>query len=307
MKSPRDFGNIISQGDHAVKIWVSGVSRFPTRFAILRTDDGKPREVRDASTCPAAPTARSGTGSGPTASRWTPGPTSSRPGCATSRATRASRRPRSRSARTSPGVPGMTVRGLTAQPPLRPVTAGGRTEFFVDSRSAPYRWRVRRVGDKAVLKRGEATDPNLVFRAPEGASGRLPARAALRPLAHDRAVPGAGGQALDDPRRRPHDHVAGHGQGRRLARSTASRTRSPPAARCAGRACSWAPTGCRPAGTTSRSCSCSWTAGRSATTSRVTSTSISPATRAPATATACCWRARCAGSRARWRTACAST
>jgi hypothetical protein len=70
-----------------------------------------------------------------------------------------------------PGRPGVTVRGLTAQPPLRPVTAGGRAEFFVDSRNAPFHWRVRRVGDKVVVKRGEATDPNLVFRAPEGPSG----------------------------------------------------------------------------------------------------------------------------------------
>src|SRR6185436_4329924 len=70
-----------------------------------------------------------------------------------------------------PGRPGLTVRGLNAQPPLRPVTAGGRTEFFVDSRSAPYRWRVRRVGSTRVYKRGSATDPNLVFRAPEDVSG----------------------------------------------------------------------------------------------------------------------------------------
>ena len=34
------------------------------------------------------------------------------------------------------GRPGLTVRGIAAQPPLRPVTAGGRTEFFVDARGA---------------------------------------------------------------------------------------------------------------------------------------------------------------------------
>ena len=35
-----------------------------------------------------------------------------------------------------PGRPGLTVRGLAAQPPLRPVTAGQRVEFGVDARGA---------------------------------------------------------------------------------------------------------------------------------------------------------------------------
>jgi hypothetical protein len=63
------------------------------------------------------------------------------------------------------------VRGINAQPPVRPVTAGGRTEVFVDARGAEFRWRVRRVGEGRIIKRGTATDPNLVFRAPEGNSG----------------------------------------------------------------------------------------------------------------------------------------
>ena len=70
-----------------------------------------------------------------------------------------------------PGRPGLTVRGLAAQPPLRPVTAGQRVEFGVDARGAEYRWRVRRVGDSAVRKRGSETKPVLAFRAPTGPSG----------------------------------------------------------------------------------------------------------------------------------------
>ncbi len=69
------------------------------------------------------------------------------------------------------GRPGLTVRGITAQPPVRPVTAGGRTEFFVDARGAEYRWKVRRVGQGRIIKGGTAKDASLVFRAPEGFSG----------------------------------------------------------------------------------------------------------------------------------------
>jgi hypothetical protein len=65
----------------------------------------------------------------------------------------------------------LTVRGLAAQPPLRPVTEGQRVEFHVDARGAAYRWRVRRVGDAAVRKRGSETAPVLAFRAPTGPSG----------------------------------------------------------------------------------------------------------------------------------------
>jgi hypothetical protein len=70
-----------------------------------------------------------------------------------------------------PGRPGLTVRGLAAQPPLRPVTEGQRVEFHVDARGAQYRWRVRRVGDAAVRKRGTESAPVLAFRAPTGPSG----------------------------------------------------------------------------------------------------------------------------------------
>ena len=39
-------GNIISQGDRAVKIYIKGVSpRYATNFRLFRTDQGKPREV----------------------------------------------------------------------------------------------------------------------------------------------------------------------------------------------------------------------------------------------------------------------
>ena len=74
----------------------------------------------------------------------------------------------------SPGPAGITVRSLAAQPPLRPVTAGEKADFFVDSRGRPYRWAIRRVGGKRPVRRGKvpagAKGP-LKLRAPRGKSG----------------------------------------------------------------------------------------------------------------------------------------
>ena len=169
-KDPKAFGNIISQGDHRVKIFVKGVSRFPTRLTILRTDEDKPREVA-AFSLPGRAHRKVWNGLGADNRPLDPG-TYIVQSQVRDKAGNVGLTPASIEVGADvPGRPGLTVRGLTAQPPLRPVTAGGRAEFFVDSRSAPYRWRVRRVGDKAVLKRGSATDPNLVLRAPAGPSG----------------------------------------------------------------------------------------------------------------------------------------
>ena len=56
------MGNVISQGDRDVQIYIKGVSpRYATQFRVFRTDDGKPREVGAASSSRAARTARSGT------------------------------------------------------------------------------------------------------------------------------------------------------------------------------------------------------------------------------------------------------
>jgi hypothetical protein len=74
----------------------------------------------------------------------------------------------------SPGAAGITVRSLAAQPPLRPVTAGEKAEFFVDARQRAYRWAVRRVGGKRPVRRGKvAAGPAKPLRvlAPRGPSG----------------------------------------------------------------------------------------------------------------------------------------
>jgi len=70
------------------------------------------------------------------------------------------------------GKPGITVRRISAQPPLEPVRAGARVEFFVDARRRSYRWSIRRVGIARPVKRGSALPGRtLAVRAPGGASG----------------------------------------------------------------------------------------------------------------------------------------
>ena len=169
------MGNVISQGDRAVRS-TSAASRAsdavrccaPTRASRARSRrfelagrrnraewnglvDGKPLR---------------------------PGPTSCRRGCAT-RPGNIGVTPAEFEVGAIPGRPGLTVRGLAAQPPLRPVTAGQRVEFGVDARGrstagACAGWATRRCA--SAVRR-----PSRCSRsARHGAVGRLPARAALR-------------------------------------------------------------------------------------------------------------------------------
>ena len=163
----RPAGNIVSQGERRLKIYVKGVSRYPTRLRLLRTDDGKPREVAELPNLT----------KGRHRLVWD-GLVDGKPLDLGIYAVQAQVRDTAGNVGVTPieqgavrGRPGLTVRGITAQPPLRPVTEGRRAEFFVDSRGASYRWRVRRLGDSAVRKRGQETDQHLAFRAPEGPSG----------------------------------------------------------------------------------------------------------------------------------------
>jgi flagellar hook assembly protein FlgD len=164
------MGNIISQGDRLVKIYIKGVSSlYATQFRVLRTDQGAPREV-----------ARLRLKAGAHRLDWDPR-VNGEPLDPGTYLVQAEVRDRAGNVGITPAVleagadipgrPGLTVRGLNAQPPLRPVTAGNRVEFRVDARGAPYRWRVRRVGDTRVRDRGSETDSLLALRAPRGPSG----------------------------------------------------------------------------------------------------------------------------------------
>ena len=180
--SKRDgWENVVSQGNREIDLYVQSRSpRFATIFRVFRTDQGKPKQVTRFQ--------RSGR-----RVRWD-GLVDGKPldpGVYLIQAQvndRAGNRGLS-AAEFEPGAvegrPGLTVRGITAQPPVRPVTAGGRTEFFVDARGAEYRWKVRRVGQGRIVKRrhGQGREPRVPRAG--GPLRRLPARAARRPLVHD--------------------------------------------------------------------------------------------------------------------------
>lgn len=167
-------GQIVGPQAPEMAITVRGISgRRATRFRVLRTDEGKPTVV---SAGRRAPGLRRWKWNG--RSRGEPVP----PGVyvvqvrVTDRAGNVGVNPAEvpPEAGESPGPAGITVRSLAVQPPLKPVTAGGKAEFFVDSRGRPYRWAVRRVGGKRAVRRGKAgadAKGPLRVRAPRGTSG----------------------------------------------------------------------------------------------------------------------------------------
>ena len=167
-------GQIVGPQAPEMAITVRGISaRRSTRFRVLRTDAGKPQLVAKGSR---APGLRRWTWNGRSGGEPVP------PGvyvvqvAVSDRAGNVGVNPAQvpPDAGESPGPAGITVRSLAAQPPLRPVTAGSKSEFFVDSRGRPYRWAVQRVGGKRPVSRGKvragAKGP-LRVRAPRGTSG----------------------------------------------------------------------------------------------------------------------------------------
>jgi len=167
-------GQIVGPRAPQLRIYVRGISaRFPTRFRVLRTDGDVPREV-----------ARFRRGPGLRRAIWdgTDGGAPAGPG---TYVVEVAVRDRAGNFGTTPaqlppapgtegGRGGITVRAVAAQPPLRPVSAGSRVEFFVDARRRGYRWTVRRPGARRPVKRGRAAPGGarpLAFRAPNGRSG----------------------------------------------------------------------------------------------------------------------------------------
>ncbi len=158
-------GNIIAPSHQPVRVFIKGVSRvYRTKFTVWRTDEGKPVEVDHFQTKRGSHLARYDS------SKLVPG----------TYLFQAEVRDRAGNWGTSPeviepgavnGRPGLTVRGLAVQPPVRPVTAGQLADFFVDARGAPYTWRLRRIGNARILKRGRGDGPNLAIHMPNDPSG----------------------------------------------------------------------------------------------------------------------------------------
>jgi hypothetical protein len=167
-------GQVVGPQAPEMSILVSGISqRSATRFRVIRTDMAAPQLVAKGSR---APGLRRWKWDGRSGGRPVP------PGVyvvqirVRDRAGNVGSNPERVpfDAGDSPGPAGITVRSLAAQPPLRPVTAGAKADFFVDSRGRPYRWAVRKVGGKRPVRRGKvaagAKGP-LRLRAPRGKSG----------------------------------------------------------------------------------------------------------------------------------------
>jgi hypothetical protein len=66
---------------------------------------------------------------------------------------------------------GVTVRYLAAQPPLYPVRSGSTAVVYVDSRQHAYRWALRRMGSKKVLRHGSGHGVALHVRIPDSGAG----------------------------------------------------------------------------------------------------------------------------------------
>ena len=188
-----------------------------------------------------------------------------------------------------PRRPGLPVRGLAAQPPLGRSTAGGRIEFLVDSRGRDYRWRVRRIGESPSAQEGQRAEPV------DSSSAR---RGACRACTCSRCAPAAGARRCRSSSRPSAPRCSSSSRRSAGSAPTPSTTAVDglPNTLADGGKVRWPrAVGERAAaGFAEKSprCWCSWTAGRSATTSPGTSSSTSRATRAPPTAKACCSPAR---------------
>ena len=167
-------GQVVGPVPPLMSVLVSGVSpRSATRFRVIRTDAGAPQLVAKGSR---APGLRRWQWDGRSGGKPVPSGVYVVQVRVRDRAGNVGSNPEQVpfDLRDSPGPAGITVRSLAAQPPLRPVTAGERADFFVDSRARPYRWAIRRVGARKPVRRGKvaagAKGP-LKLRAPDGESG----------------------------------------------------------------------------------------------------------------------------------------
>ncbi len=162
----KDLENVVAPSAKSVRVYIKGISRaYRTKFTVWRTDEGKPVEVdhfqgrRGAHVAVYTGSALRQPGTylfqaevRDRAGNWGTTPKVIEPGAVS-------------------GRPGLTVRGIAVQPPVRPVTAGQLADFYVDTRGAPYSWRLRRIGIKRILKRGRGDGPNLAVHMPNDPSG----------------------------------------------------------------------------------------------------------------------------------------
>ncbi|HEX8101008.1 MAG TPA: FlgD immunoglobulin-like domain containing protein, partial [Solirubrobacteraceae bacterium] len=163
---------IVQPGEHVVVAVRRATRLRRTRFAVWRTDGGAPREVARFR----APSKASSGGEWDGLVAGAPAPAGTYMIVPTvqdkagNRGSAPAELPPQPG--TVPGRPGVLVRRLAVQPPLEPVRAGQKAQFFVDSRGRPYRWSVRRVGGSRPVRKGAGkADAPLAIPAPRGVSG----------------------------------------------------------------------------------------------------------------------------------------
>ena len=167
-------GQVVGPAAPPMEVQVRRIGHWsPTQFRVIRTDDGPPRVVAEGSRPPGVRTwvwdGRVGGAPAPPGVYLVQVSVEDRAGNVGRTPSEVPPPPGD-----SPGPAGITIRSLAAQPPLRPVTAGARAEFFVDARQRAYRWAVRRLGAKRPVARGRVPAgpaKPLSLRAPGGASG----------------------------------------------------------------------------------------------------------------------------------------
>ncbi len=71
------------------------------------------------------------------------------------------------------GRPGVTVRSLAIQPPVRSVQSGGQVNLRVDARGRAFSWTLRRLGERKPVQSGrkEAGKTSVLVQIPRGPSG----------------------------------------------------------------------------------------------------------------------------------------
>jgi hypothetical protein len=70
------------------------------------------------------------------------------------------------------GRPGITVRGLAVQVPVKPVRSGAPMTFRVDARRHSYRWSIRRVGEPRPRKRSRDRKTSTLLHIPHAPGGK---------------------------------------------------------------------------------------------------------------------------------------
>ena len=143
---------------------------FPTEVQVLRTDLPSPAVVARFALPPGV---RKGTWDGKADGRPAPPGTYQIVSSVRDLAGNVGRSaPPADSAEPVRGTPGVSVRRLIARPPADPVRTGTKGEFAVDSRGRPFKWSMRRIGERKPRRTGERDAGGVLrLKVPEGSSG----------------------------------------------------------------------------------------------------------------------------------------